>query len=255
MQERHQRLGGRTVLISGASGGLGERFARICAAQGANVVLGARRIERLEALAGEIRATGAGACAVSLDVQDEASVIAAFDRAEQEFGPVDSVIANAGIERSGSATKVSVEDFDQVFAVNVRGVFLTAREAARRMRAADISKRGRILLISSITARIAVPGLMPYSVSKAAVSHMARMLAREWAAHGPNVNALSPGYIETDLNSDWFASDLGQRQLAGFPRERLADIRALDEPAIFLLSDEAEFTTGSDFVIDDGQTL
>jgi len=255
LQNSHQRLQGRTVLVSGASGGFGERFSRICAAQGANVVLGARRMDRLESLAGELREAGAGACAVPLDVQDENSVIAAYDRAEREFGAVDSVIANAGIEGAGSSTRLSVEDFDGVYAVNVRGVFLVAREAARRMRKADISRRGRILLISSITARIAIPGLMPYSVSKAAVSHMTRLLAREWAAHGPNVNALSPGYIETDLNTDWFASEGGKRQLAEFPRERLADIHALDEPVIFLLSDAAEFTTGADFVIDDGQSL
>lgn len=248
-------LSGRTVLITGASGGLGEHFARVCAAAGAAVVLGARRTERLDAIVAHLRSEGARALAVPLDVTSEASLEAALDRAQGEMGTIDSVVANAGIEASGPIDSITVEDWDGVFAVNVRGAFLTARQAARRMREAGIAERGRIVLISSITARVTNPGIVPYSASKAAVSHLGRLLAREWVRTGPNVNCLSPGYIETDLVADWFASEGGQKQMARFPRRRLSEPEGLDGALLFLLSDAARNTTGADITIDDGQTL
>lgn len=250
-----EMLAGRTVLVTGASGGLGERFARICANAGAAVVLAARRAERLETIAAELRNTGAKTLALPMDVTSESSVEAAFDRAQAELGVIDSVVANAGIEHSGRVNDIAIDDFDAVFAVNVRGVFLTARTAAKRMQAADIAERGRIVLISSITARIVSPGMTPYSVSKAAVSHMGRQLAREWVRTGPNVNCLSPGYIASDLVNDWFASEGGQKQMNGFPRRRLVEEDGLDGALLYLLSDAARNTTGSDITVDDGQTL
>lgn len=250
-----QTLQGRTVLITGASSGIGARFARIVAGQGAAVVIGARRVERLQALSDEINAAGGRCLAVALDVADEASVIAAYDAAEAAFGPVDGVVANAGIQIEGLAMDLAVEDFDQVFAVNVRGVFLTAREGARRMRAAGIAERGRIVLISSITAKMVTPGVTSYSTSKAAVSHMGRLLAREWARSGPNVNNLSPGYIQSELAGDWFETEGGAKQMAKWPRRRMLDEDALDPMLIYLLSDASKGVTGSDFTIDDGQSL
>lgn len=250
-----EMLVGRTVLVTGASGGLGERFVRICADAGAAVVLAARRTERLDAIVEELQSAGARALAVPMDVTSEASVEAAFDKAQAELGVIDSVVANAGIEHSGRVNDIAIEDFDAVFAVNVRGVFLTARTAAKRMEAAGIAERGRIVLISSITARIVSPGMTPYSISKAAVSHMGRQLAREWVRTGPNVNCLSPGYIASDLVNDWFASEGGQRQMNGFPRRRLVEEDGLDGALLYLLSDAARNTTGSDITVDDGQTL
>lgn len=248
-------LAGRSVLVTGASGGLGERFVRICADAGAAVALAARRTERLDAIADDLRDAGARVVTVPMDVTSEASVEAAFDQAQAELGPIDSVVANAGIEHSGPANDIAIEDFDEIFAVNVRGVFLTARAAARRMLTAGIADRGRIVLISSITARIVSPGMTPYSVSKAAVSHMGRQLAREWVRTGPNVNCLSPGYIASDLVNDWFASERGQKQMNGFPRRRLVDDNGLDGALLYLLSDAAHNTTGSDITVDDGQSL
>mgnify|MGYP003121686861 CR=1 FL=1 len=249
------RLKGRTVLITGASGGLGERFARICAEQGAAVVIGARRKDRLQEVAEDIESAGGAALALSLDVTDEASLIAAFDAAEERFGIVDSVIANAGIEISGRATEISAEDFDKVFQVNVRGVFITAREAAKRLQAKGCADRGRIVLISSITARICSPGVVPYSASKAAVSHLGRLLSREWARTGPNVNCIAPGYIASDMVNEWFSTEGGQKQLKAFPRRRLVEEDGLDGGMVYLLSDEAKNTTGAEFTIDDGQSL
>ncbi len=250
-----KRLAGRTVLITGASSGIGARFARIVAAEGAAVVIGARRVDRLEALHDAIVADGGKALAVALDVADEASTIAAYDAAEAAFGPVDGVVANAGIQVEGLATELSVEDFDQVFAVNVRGVFLTAREGAKRMRAAGIAETGRIVLISSITAKMITPGVVTYSASKAAVSHMGRLLAREWARTGPNVNNLCPGYIKSELAGDWFDTEGGAKQMSKWPRRRILDEDALDPMLLYLLSDESKGVTGADFTIDDGQSL
>lgn len=250
-------LANRTLLITGASSGLGAQFARAAAARGARVVLGARRTDRTEALAAELRATGAQALAVTLDVQDEASTIAAYDAAEAVFGPVDSVIANAGVTLNGTALDLDIKDFDQVFDINVRGALLTAREGARRMIAAGSAERrhGRILFISSITAFAPSPGLVAYAASKAAVARLGTLLAREFVRKGVNVNTISPGYIRTELAGDFFDSAAGQAQISKFPRQRMMDITDLDEAVLFLVSDASRAVTGAELTIDDGQTL
>lgn len=248
-------LAGKNVLITGASGGLGERFAHVCAAHGASVVLGARRADRLAQVVDAIQRDGGTAMAVSLDVTDEASIIAGFDAAQSRFGTIHGVIANAGIEVSGLAVDIKADDFDRVFAVNVRGAFLTAREGARRMLRAGNAADGRIVLISSITAKMTTPAILPYSASKAAVSHMCRSLAREWARTGPNVNALSPGYTSSEMVQDWFETEGGQKQLKSFPRRRLVEPDGLDGSLVYLLSDASKNTTGADITVDDGQSL
>ena len=252
--EKHFDMTGRSVLVTGASSGLGRRFARVLAASGAKVALAARRTDRLEALVDEI---GANAVAVRMDVQDEASVIAGFDAAQEALGPIDSVIANAGMNSEGMATDVPVEEFTRVLDVNVKGAFLTAREGARRMMAAGSkdSGRGRIVLIASIGAVNVLPGLAAYCASKAAVLQMGKVMAREWANRGVNVNIVCPGYIETELNADWFASEGGKRQVAAFPRRRLMEESDLDAVIAYLASDAARAVTGNVFTIDDGQTL
>jgi NAD(P)-dependent dehydrogenase (short-subunit alcohol dehydrogenase family) len=250
-------LTGRTVLITGASSGLGLRFARIAAAAGAMVALAARRVDRLETLAKEIAADDGTAHPIAMDVTDEASVIAGFDAALAALGPIDTVIANAGMNSEGLAVDVAAEEFDRVMAINVRGVFLTAREGARRMMAAGSrdSRRGRVVLISSIGAQKVLPGLTAYCASKAAVVMMGKSLAREWANRGINVNVICPGYVETELNTDWFATDGGKAQIAGFPRRRLMEADDLDAMMLYLASDASRAVTGSVFTLDDGQTL
>ena len=245
-------LQGRTALITGASSGLGAHFGRVLAANGAHVALGARRVERLEALAAEI---GAKAAAVQMDVAREADIIAGFDAAEAAFGTaIDTVIANAGVDGAGMITAMSEAEIAQTLAVNLTGAILTAREGARRMMAAGIT-RGRIVLIASITAFEPSPGLVAYSASKAGVVQAARSMAREWARAGICVNTISPGYIRTAINADWFETEAGRKQIARFPRKRLMGEEGLDGVLLFLCSDAAEFVTGSDFVLDDGQTL
>ncbi len=248
-------LTGRTALVTGASSGTGRRFAEILAASGARVVLAARRVALLERLRDEIEQRGGQALAVAMDAADEASTIAAFDAAEAAFGPVDTVVANAGISLPGSSMGILADHFDQTMAVNVRGAFLTAREGARRMlKQAPGADRGRIVLISSITGHYPSAGV-PYGASKAAVTQMGRALAREWAGKGINVNVIAPGYMLTELTEPLWEIERGQKLLESFPRARLMGVDALDPMLLYLCSDASREVTGSVFTIDDGQTL
>jgi len=245
-------LSGRNALITGASSGLGARFGRLLAEAGAQVALGARRADRLQALADEI---GDRARAVQMDVMREADIIAGFDAAEEAFGGVvDTVVANAGIDGAGMATSMPEEEIERTLSVNLKGAILTAREAAKRMIANKVPN-GRIVMIASITAFEPSPGLVAYSASKAGVIQAARSMAREWARTGISVNTISPGYIRTDINADWFDTEPGKRQMARFPRKRLMGEEGLDAALLMLCSDAAEYITGTDFVLDDGQTL
>ena len=250
-------LAGRTILITGASSGIGAALARAAARAGAKVAAAARRADKLEALVAEITAAGGTARAFAMDVEDETSVIAGYDAIEAAFGAPESVIANAGINVEGSALDIAIEDFDKVLAVNTRGVFLTAREGARRMIKAGspASERGRILLVASIGAHKVLPGLTAYVASKAATAHMGKSLAREWARKGISVNVLCPGYIRTELNDDWFDSEGGQKLVASFPRKRLMETSDLEAMALYLTSDAARSVTGGVFTVDDGQSL
>lgn len=250
-------LSGRVALVTGASSGIGARWSRILASAGAKVALAARRADRLDALKSAILADGGQAIAVSMDVSDEASTIAAYDEAERAFGMVDTIVANAGMNSEGPATDLGVDEFDQVMGVNVRGVFLTVREGARRL-IADESKtkeHGRIVINASITANHIAPGLATYSASKAAVQQLGKVLARDWARLGINVNTICPGYIRTELSGDWFDTEGGQKQINGWPRRRLMAESDLDIPLLYLCSDASRGVTGSSFTIDDGQSL
>ena len=249
-----QSLRGRTCLITGASSGLGAHFARLYAAAGANVVVGARRVERVDDLAETI---GERALAVPLDVTDEASVVAAFDAAEAKFGIVDVVVANAGTAASGRATDVPVEGLRTLIDTNLLGLYLTAREGARRLIAAGSREtgRGRIILIGSITSHLTGEGDSGYAATKAAVAHLGRNFAREWVRQGINVNTVQPGYIATEIAGDWFATDGGKAQIARFHRRRLQPVESLDGIMLYFAGDASASTTGSTIDVDDGQSL
>jgi NAD(P)-dependent dehydrogenase (short-subunit alcohol dehydrogenase family) len=253
----HFDLAGRTALVTGASSGLGAHFARTLAAAGANVILAARRTDRLAALQAELTAAGARAISVAMDVGDEGSTIAAYDAAQAAFGEVHTVIANAGTNAEGPVVNLSVQAFDDLMAVNLRGVFLTVREGGKRMMAAGSRQRqhGRIIIISSLAATAIEPGLAAYSASKAAVLQFGRVLARDWIREGINVNMICPGYIRTEINAAWFDTEGGARQIAKFPRRRLMLETDLDGPLLFLASDASRAVTGTAFTIDDGQSL
>ncbi|MBL8770253.1 MAG: SDR family NAD(P)-dependent oxidoreductase [Phenylobacterium sp.] len=246
-------LTGQVAVVTGASGGLGEHFARILARSGAAVAVTARRVERIEALAAELRAEGARVLALPLDVAEAETIAPALDRITEELGPIGILVNNAGVGGEGLALDISIEAFDQTFAVNVRGMFFAAREAARRMIAAGVE--GRILNIASIASHTVLPGLSAYCGSKAAVAMLTRSMAREWARKGLAVNALCPGYIETGINDFWWPTEGGQKQLKGFPRRRLMDATDLDAAFLMLVGPAASAITGSVITIDDGQSL
>lgn len=248
---------GRVVLITGASSGLGEVFAIALAQKGAKIVLGARREDKLSAIVEKIEKLGCEAVAVALDVTDESSVMAAFDQAEKTYGVVDTVIANAGINEEGFASKISMEQFDAVHAVNSRGVFITVREAGKRLIKAgrEVSKRGRIVILSSMGGLNVLPFSVAYGSSKASAVMMARGFAQEWASFGISVNALCPGYMLTHIVESWFETDAGKKMVEDLPRSRMMPVKALLPMINYLTSDQGEYATGTVIQIDDGQMI
>ena len=235
------KLQGKTALVTGASSGLGAHFAKVLAAQGAEVTCAARRVDRLEALVAQI---GGGARAVAMDVTDAESVRAAFDR------PYDVVINNAGVTYDGPALKTAEDDWNWVINTDLTGVFRVAQAAGQAL--VDGGKGGSIVNIASILGLRVAGNLSAYATAKAGVVQMTKSLALEWARYGIRVNALSPGYIETDLNRDFFATDAGQALIKRVPQRRLGQPQDLDGPLLLLASDMGRFMTGSDVVADGG---
>jgi len=249
----HCDLIGRTAFITGASSGLGRHFAKVLSAAGASVALAGRRVERLNDVKAEIEKSGGRAAVIPLDVTDERAIAPALDAAEAALGPVDILVNNAGLSVLGLSVEVSAADFDKVIATNLRGPFLLATEVGRRLIAAK--REGRIINVASIGSYRVLPGVTPYCISKAGLAMMTQCLAREWARKGINVNALCPGFIETELNDEWFASEKGKAQIASFPRKRLAQESDLDGMLLLLASDASRTITGSLLTVDDGQAL
>ena len=250
-------LQGRVAVVTGAASGLGARFADILAEAGAAVALMARREDRLLAGVARIEAAGGRAIAIPLDVSDVAAIGPALDRVEGALGPISILVNNAGVGGEGMALDITPEDWDQTFNVNVRGVFFAAREAAKRMIASGMAERGeaRIVNIASMLATTPQPGLSAYCGSKAAVAMLTKTLAREWARKHIAVNAICPGYIETEINAHWFAEEGGKKQIASFPRRRIMSEDVLDETLMMLCGRSGASITGSLFTIDDGQSL
>lgn len=250
-------LTGRHIIVTGASDGLGAEISRAAARAGAKVVLAARRKEKLEALQTEITDNGGEALAVSMDVSDETSTIAGFDSAEAAFGPLHGLVANAGISADAWVVDQSAEDFDRTMSVNLRGVFLSVREAGRRIMKQDEAhqKRGRVVINASYTAHQTFSTLSAYAASKAGAVQYGRVTAREWARSGINVNVLCPGYLSTPMTDDLFNSPAGEKFKAKFPRRRVMSADALNDMTVFLLSDASKYITGSVFTLDDGQSL
>jgi len=246
-------LTGRVAFVTGATSGLGRHFANVLAGAGAAVALAGRRVERLAEVKAEIESAGGRAAAIPLDVTDAAAIAPALDAAEAALGPIDILVNNAGLSVLGLSVEISADDFDRVMATNLRAPFLLATEVGRRMIAAR--RGGRVINIASIGAYRVLPGVTPYCISKAGVAMMTQCLAREWARKEINVNALCPGFIETELNHEWFASDKGKAQIDAFPRKRLARASDLDGMLLLLASDAGRALTGSLLTVDDGQAL
>lgn len=250
-----QTLSGRVALVTGASSGLGARFAEILAAAGAKVAACARRVDRLEELAERVRAKGGVVAPIAMNVEDPQSIIDGFNAAEKALGPVDITIANAGLNAQGASTDLDAAALSQLVRVNIEGVYFTAREAARRLINGAHPERGRIILLGSVGSHKPLAGLTAYSMSKAAVAMMGKGFAREWARYGVTVNTICPGWIATELNSEWLESEAGQKLAKTFPRRRIMDAEGLDGMVLFLASDASSSITGGVFAADEGQVL
>ena len=243
-------LEGRTALVTGASSGLGQHFTRVLHAAGATVVLAARRVERIDAEAARL---GERAHALAMDVADEASIGAGFERLAASDRLCDIVVNNAGISGSNLMLQMETAEWDSVIQVNLRGPFLVAREAARRLVAAK--RPGSIINIASILGLRVSPALAPYLASKAGLIHLTRSMAFEFARYGIRVNALCPGYFETEINSDFLQTDYAQASLKRVPQRRIGDLRDLTGPLLLLASDAGAFMTGEALVVDGGQSI
>mgnify|MGYP001081621347 CR=1 FL=1 len=239
-----------TALVTGASSGLGNHFARVLARHGARVVVGARRRAPLETLVADIRAAGGEALAVELDVSDTDSVTAAFETAQQRFGPVTVVVNNAGIVSHDTALDTTEDDWDQVLNTNLKGAWLVAQTAARCLVATGTG--GSIINIASILALRVAGRAAPYIAAKAGLEHLTRALALEWARYHIRVNAIAPGYIETDLNREFFQSPPGQALIKRIPQRRLGQPEDLDGALLLLASKSSRFITGATLVVDGG---
>ena len=248
---------GKIALITGASSGLGARFAKVLAKAGAQVVLASRRVERLKELRAEIEADGGAAHVVALDVTDYASIKAAVAHAETEAGPIDILVNNSGVSTTQRLVDVTPEDYAFVMDTNQRGAFFVAQETAKRMIArakGDPKKQHRIINIASVAGLRVLPQIGIYCMSKAAVVHMTKSMAVEWGRYGINVNAICPGYISTEINEAYFETEQGHNLINMLPRKRLGQPEDLDGLLLLLASDEARFINGSVIAADDGMS-
>jgi NAD(P)-dependent dehydrogenase (short-subunit alcohol dehydrogenase family) len=246
---------GKIALITGASSGLGARFAKILAQAGAQVVLASRRVDRLKELRAEIEADGGAAHVVQLDVTDYASIKSAIAHAETEAGPIDILVNNSGVSTTQRLIDVTPEDYSFVMDTNQRGAFFVAQETAKRMLArakGDPKKQHRIINIASVAGLRVLPQIGIYCMSKAAVVHMTKSMAVEWGRYNINVNAICPGYIGTEINEDHFKTEHGQQLINTLPRKRLGKPEDLDGILLFLAAEESHFINGAIMTADDG---
>jgi NAD(P)-dependent dehydrogenase (short-subunit alcohol dehydrogenase family) len=248
----------KVALVTGASSGLGERFARVLAANGALVVLAARRLERLKELRAQIESAGGEAHAVALDVTDQDAIKAAIDEVGATVGPIDILVNNSGVSTQQRLAEVAPADFDYVFSTNVRGAFFVAQAVARQMiaRAKDGPNfQGRIVNIASVAGLRVLPQIGLYCMSKAAVLHMTRAQALEWGRYGINVNAICPGYIRTEINAEHWDTEAGKKLIGMLPRRRVGDAADLDGTLLLLVDEESQFINGAIITVDDGMSV
>ncbi len=246
-------LTGKVALVTGASSGFGRHFAMVLSQAGAKVVLAARRTALIQAEADKITACGGEAMAVTMDVTSSASISAALDEIEAAFGVVTVVINNAGITIPKLLLDLSDDDWTGVIDTNLTGVAYVARETARRMIAAGVG--GSIVNIASILAERVQKALTNYAASKAAVVQFTKAAALEFAQHNIRVNALCPGYFNTDLNSEWLKTSDGQALITRIPQRRAGTLTELNGPLLLLASDAGSLMTGSAVTVDGGHVL
>lgn len=242
-------LQGKTALVTGASSGFGEHFARLLAKEGAHVIAVARRLERLEALAGEVRASGGSIEVAPLDVASLASI----RELEPRLAQVDVLVNNAGVARDGPALEQSEDDWDFVVDINLKGCFFMAQAAARAMIAHG--RGGSIVNIASVLGLRQAGRILPYAVAKAGLVQMTKLLALEWARYRIRVNAIAPGYFATDINAGHWDTDAGRALVKRVPTRRLGELEDLDGPLMLLASDGSRHMTGAVLAVDGGHLV
>ncbi len=251
-------LSGRVALVTGASSGLGAQFAKTLASAGAAVVLASRRVDKLQDLCAEIEAEGGDAHAVQLDVTDIASIKAAVAHVETKVGSIDILVNNSGVSTTQRIADVQEEDYDFVFNTNTKGAFFVAQEVGKRMLARAKGAApgsytgGRIVNIASMAGLKVLPQIGVYCMSKAAVVHMTKAMAIEWGKYGINVNAICPGYIDTEINHHHWQTEQGQKLVQMLPRKRIGKPEDLDALLVMLCSDQSHFVNGAIIAADDG---
>ena len=251
-------LSGRVALVTGASSGLGAQFAKTLARAGAAVVLTGRRLERLKELRAQIESEGGDAHAIEIDVTDLHSIKSAVAHAETEVGSIDILINNAGVGRTQRISDVAEEDFDFLFDTNVKGAFFVAQEVGKRMLARAKGSApgtylgGRIVNIASMAGLRVLPQIGVYCMSKAALVHMTKAMAIEWGKFGINVNAICPGYIDTEINHHHWQTEQGKKLVQMLPRKRVGQAKDLDAVLVMLCSSESHFINGAVIAADDG---
>ena len=254
-------LAGRVAFVTGASSGLGAQFARTLSRAGAAVVLAARRIEKLKDLRAQLEGEGGDAHVGGLDVTDIDSNKAAVAHAETEMGSIDILVNNSGVSTTQRIQDVTGEDFDYVFDTNVKGSFFVAQEVGKRMLARSRGSApgsftgGHIINIASAAGLRVLPQIGVYAMSKAAVVHMTKAFALEWGRFGINVNALCPGYIDTEINHHHWQTEQGQKLVQMLPRKRVGKPEDLDAALLMLASDRSHFINGAIISADDGFSL
>ena len=254
-------LAGRVALVTGASSGLGAQFAKTLASAGCGVVLAGRRVERLKDLRAEIEGNGGDAHVVELDVTDHDSIKAAVAHTETKMGAIDILVNNSGVSTTQKLTEVSPEDYDFIFDTNTKGAFFVAQEVGKRMLARSRGAApgtftgGRIVNIASVAGLKVLGQIGVYCMSKAAVIHMTRAMALEWGRYGINVNAICPGYIDTEINHHHWQTEAGQKLVQMMPRKRIGKPQDLDVVLMMLCSNESHFVNGAVISADDGLGL
>jgi 3-oxoacyl-[acyl-carrier protein] reductase len=246
-------LTGQVALVTGASSGLGVRFAEVLARAGASVALVARRTDRLAAVQASIAKGGGRAAAIGADVTDRAAMIRAFDEAERAFGPVTVLVNNAGVVHADRIVELSEAEWRRVLSTNLDAVFSWSQECAKRLIAAN--KGGAIVNITSMLGLRAAKGVAAYAVSKAGVIQLTNSLALELAFKGIRVNAIAPGWIVTEMNRDYLESERGVAIRRDIPLGRFGEARDLDGALLLLASDAGRFITGATIVVDGGQVV
>jgi 3-oxoacyl-[acyl-carrier protein] reductase len=246
-------LTGEVALVTGASSGLGLRFAEVLATNGAKVVLVARRADRLSELKQKIEKAGGKAIAVEADVLDRGGMQRAFDAAEKAFGTVTILLNNAGVAHTDRAIDLTEKTWKEVLAIDLDAVFFWSQEAARRMMAAN--KKGAIVNIASVLGFNASKGVAAYAVAKAGVVQVTRVLGLEWANKGIRVNGIAPGWFTTDINREFLASERGQAIRRDIPMERFGEDGDLDGPLLLLVSQAGRFMAGETILVDGGQSV